>query len=223
MWRYICWKETLDWEGEPVVELELSVPLPVEHDRGAVRMGRYYARLAAVWYRRWTGTFYQEACMACADAREHSRPFWPWSARLEGKETYEDDRLCSMWMEARERRGREESHVIRTAMTWTRKTGYPLPMADLFQHERGWRGRVLDQVRERLPAMREEGVILWKDAERLAAVRFSKSGFFLTPDGLAIYYPTGALGPNGSGIIEFLLPKGEEKQTLDGQKNPEKV
>ena len=221
MWRYICWKEILDWEGEPVAELEFSVPLPAEYERGAVRMGRYYARLAAVWYRRWTEAFYREACIACSDARENARPFWPWRARLQGKETYEDDRLCSMWMEASERRGREEGHVIRTAMTWSRKTGYPLPMADLFRHERGWRGQVLDRVREQLQPMREEGVILWKDAERLAAVRFSTSRFFLLPDGLGIYYPTGALGPNESGIIDFLLPLEGENQTLDGQKNPE--
>ena len=40
VWRYICWKETLYWEEEPVAELELTVPLPVEHDRAADRMGR---------------------------------------------------------------------------------------------------------------------------------------------------------------------------------------
>ena len=96
-------------------------------------------------------------------------------------------------------------------------------MADLFRHERGWRGQVLERVREQIQPMREEGVILWKDAERLAAVRFSASRFFLLPDGLGIYYPTGALGPNESGIIDFLLPLEGENQTLDGQKNPEKV
>ena len=106
MWRDICWKETLYWEEEPAAELELTVPLPAEHDRGADRMGRWCARLAALWYRRWTGEFYRAACGACAGAREASRPFWPWRARLEAQVTRADDRVCSLWMEGSERGGR---------------------------------------------------------------------------------------------------------------------
>lgn len=82
MWRDICWKETLNWEEEPVLALDLSVPLPVEEDRGGVRMGRWCARLAAVWYRRWTGPLYRQACAALEEARASARPFWHWSAGL---------------------------------------------------------------------------------------------------------------------------------------------
>lgn len=223
MWRDICWKDILYWEEETVAELELTVPLPVEHDRGADRMGRWCARLGALWYRRWTGEFYRAACADCAAARERARPFWPWRARLSAALSYEDDRVCSLWMEGSERQGREEGSAVRTAATWTRKDGFPLPLGELFPGERHWRGRVLAQVREGIRRMREEGIILWKDAERLAETRFSAERFFLTPAGLRIYFPTGALGPNESGIIEFLLPLEQKKQTLDGQKNPEKV
>ena len=57
-------KETLNWEGEPALALDLAVPLPGEEARGGVRLGRWCARLAAVWYRRWTGPLYRQACAA---------------------------------------------------------------------------------------------------------------------------------------------------------------
>ena len=114
MWRYICWKETLYWEEEPVAELELTVPLPVEHDRAADRMGRWCARLGALWYRRWTGEFYRAACADCAAARERARPFWPWRARLSAALTYEDDRVCSLWMKGKARLGMGEGRTVRS-------------------------------------------------------------------------------------------------------------
>ena len=113
--------------------------------------------------------------------------------------------------------------MVCTAATWTRQDGFPLTLGELFPGDRHWRRQVLAQVREGLRGMREEGIMLWKDAERLAETRFSAGCFFLTQAGLRIYFPTGALGPNESGIIEFLLPLEQKNQTLDGQKNPEKV
>lgn len=218
MWRDICWKETLYWEEEPAAELELTVPLPAEHGRGADRMGRWCARLAAIWYRRWTGEFYRAACGACAGAREASRPFWPWRARLSAAVTRADDRVCSLWMEGSERRGREEGRQVRAAATWTRRDGLPLTLGELFPGERHWKGRALDRVEEGLRAMRAEGVCLRRDAEGRARTRFSPRRFYLTSEGPVLYYPMGALGPAGTGILTFPLTEPGE-----GWQIPEKV
>ena len=223
VWKYICWKETLCREEEPVVELEFSVPLPVEQGRAEKRMGRYHARLAAVWYRRWTGDFYRAACGAWAWAREGVRPFWPWQARLSAELTYENDRICSLWMEGSERQGREEGRVVRTASTWTRRDGCPLTLGEICSGQRSWRRQALDQVEEGLRSMRREGVALWRDAERRAKAQFSPRRFYLTQDGLILYYPMGALGPVGSGILTFPLSTGMGHQNLDAYKIPEKV
>ena len=212
MWRDICWKETLEWAEEPVVELELAVPLPAEEGRGAVRMGRYCARLAAVWYRRWTGEFYGAACAALAQAREQGHPFCPWRARLSAAVTFEDDQVCSLWAEGSEWRGRGESRAVRTSAAWTRRDGLPLALGELFPDRRHWRRQALAQVTEGLRAMREEGVPLWKDAEARARTRFSPRRFYLAPGGPVLYYPTGALGPDGSGVLTFpLLVPGLER------------
>ena len=71
--------------------------------------------------------------------------------------------------------------------------------------------------------MRREGVALWRDAERRAKAQFSPRRFYLTQDGLILYYPMGALGPVGSGILTFPLSTGMEHQNLDAYKIPEKV
>ena len=223
MWKDICWKETLYWEEEPVLELELSVPIPVEEDQGAVRMGRWCARLGAVWYRRWTGSFYRAACSACAGARENARPFWPWKAALEWSLAWEDERVCSLWLEGRERRGRAEPQILRTAMTWTRRDGLPLTLAECLPAAGDWKKAVLGRVRSELEDLRREGVILARDAGDRAAARFDPVKFFLGPDGPVLYYPMGALGPDGSGILEFPLRENPETWVQDGQKNPEKV
>lgn len=222
MWKDICWKESLDWEGEPVLELELAVPLPVEEDRGAVRMGRWCARLGAVWYRRWAGAFYQAACAAWTEARAQARPFRPWEAGLTWKLTREDDKVCSLWLEGRERRGGGETRTVRTAMTWTRRDGLPRTLAQCFPASEPWREEVLEQIRSQLEERRREGVFLARDAGDRAAVRFDPSRFFLTDTGPVLYYPMGALGPASSGILEFPLERFSEVGGSNGQKNPGK-
>ena len=223
MWKDICWKESLDREGEPVLELELAVPLPVEEDRGAVRMGRWCARLGAVWYRRWAGAFYQSACAAWTEARAQARPFRPWEAGLTWKLTREDDKVCSLWLEGRERRGGGETRTVRTAMTWTRRDGLPRTLAQCFPASEPWREEVLEQIRSQLEERRREGVFLARDAGDRAAVRFDPSRFFLADTGPVLYYPMGALGPVSSGILEFALDENLGTDRSNGQKNPGKA
>ena len=223
MWKDICWKETLNWEEEPVLELDLAVPLPVEEDRGAVRMGRWCARLAAVWYRRWTGSLYREAGAALEEARAAARPFWPWKAGLTWTLAWEDEKVCSLWLEGRERRGREEALVLRSAMTWTRRDGFPLALSQCLPAAENWKEAVLARVEAGLEAMRREGVSLRRDAGVRAAARLDPRRFFLGPEGPILYYPMGALGPNSSGILEFPLRGNTGSELVCGQKNPEKV
>ena len=223
MWRDICWKETLNWEGEPALALDLAVPLPVEEDRGGVRMGRWCARLAAVWYRRWTGPLFRRACAALEEARASARPFWPWSAGLTWNLTHEDEEVCSLWLEGRERQGRGAPIVLRTAMTWTRRDGFPVALSQCLPAAEDWRGAVLARVEAGLEAMRREGVSLRRDAKARAEKTLDPGRFFLGPEGPTLYYPMGALGPNSSGILEFPLWEKAGSGTFYGQKNPEKV
>lgn len=222
MWKEICWKERLDWEGEPVLELELAVPLPVEEDRGAVRMGRWCARLGAVWYRRWAGAFYQSACVAWTEARAQARPFRPWEAGLTWKLTREDDKVCSLWLEGRERRGDGETRTVRTAMTWTRRDGLPLTLAEEVPAE-DWRTAALERVRAQLEERRREGVPLAQDAAERADACLEPRRFFLGPSGPVLYYPMGALGAASGGILTFPLGEDWGASQKNGQKNPVKV
>lgn len=208
MWEYICWKETLFWAEEPVLELALRVPLPVGEGPAERRMGRWYARLGAVWYRRWTGPLYRAACGACALARERARPFWPWRAELRSGPVWEADGVSSLWTEGVERRGREEPRVVRTAMIWEARSGCPLRAAELFGAEAGWRKRINEQVEEGLSRCRREGIALWRDAERRAVRKCDLRNLYLTADGPVLFYPMGVLGPPGSGILEFPLTLG---------------
>ena len=222
MWKDICWKETLNWEGEPALTLDLAVPLPVEEDFGSVRMGRWCARLAAVWYRRWAGPLYRQACAALEEARASARPFRPWGAGLTWALAREDGAVCSLWLEGRERRGRGEPLVLRSAMTWTRRDGLPLTLPQCLPAA-DWRVAVLARVETGLEAMRREGISLRRDAKVLAEKALDPGRFFLGPEGPTLYYPMGVLAPNSSGILEFPLKGNTGSEPVCGQKNPEKV
>ena len=43
------WKQTLKWEGEPVLVLSLRTPELDAESRGARRINRYFGKLAQIW------------------------------------------------------------------------------------------------------------------------------------------------------------------------------
>lgn len=223
MGKETTWSQTLEREGEPVLELSMVLPAPEETGPGGVRMARYYRRLGELWRARWTERLYPRACAALEEARASARPFWPWSAGLTWNLTHEDEEVCSLWLEGRERRGRGAPLVLRTAMTWTRRDGFPVALSQCLPAEEDWRGAALARVEAGLEAMRREGVSLRRDAKARAEKTLDPDRFFLGPEGPTLYYPMGALGPNSSGILEFPLWEKAGSGTFYGQKNPEKV
>ena len=107
-------------------------------------------------------------------------------------------------------------------MTWTRRDGLPLTLAQCFPASEPWREEVPEQIRSQLEERRREGVFLARDAGDRAAVRFDPSRFFLADTGPVLYYPMGALGPASSGILEFPLERFSEVGGSNGQKIPGK-
>ena len=118
------WKQTLKWEGEPVLVLSLRTPELDAESRGARRINRYYGKLAQIWKARWETSLFPSACAALAEARAASRPFEPWSVTLDYRVTQEEAGLLSLYVDAVER-STGRPLTVRTADTWDLASGVP--------------------------------------------------------------------------------------------------
>lgn len=219
MWKETTWNETLDCEGEPVLALSMALPLPEEESRAGRRIARFYQHFGALWKARWTDVLHPRACSALAEAREASRPFLPWEAELSYHITYEDDGLSSLYLDVTERRGAARPLTVRAADTWDRTTGTPLPLFHFLPPSRHWRRLAVEEVqRQAMDRLQEGESLFYEDVEERAAAHFSPRRFYLTEEGLLVFYPMWSLGSPAEGIPVFFLPDAK----INPQIGPEK-
>ena len=210
MWKETTWGQTLEREGGPVLELSMALPEPEGMGPGVVRMARYYHRLGELWRARWMDSLYNRACAGLEEARVSSRPFQPWRAELSHQVTWTGEDLTSLYVDVTERRGEGRPMTVRSAGTW-RRSGTPVALPEFFRERRGWRRWALEEVQRQIRRQLERGEsLLFPDAEARAALHFSPRRFYLTGDGVVLFYPMCALGAPVEGIPTFLLPKERE-------------
>lgn len=204
------WTRVLKQDGKPV--LSFSILRPAFPETGKTeRVERYFARLAEQWERRWTDVLFPRACRAAADAVSSSRPFDPWQAKLTYTVTLWEPPLLSLRLDAEEQTGGSRPLLVCQGETWDLGSGYPRPLRSFFPaRSRRWRKELLAalarQAQERLASGES---LLDPDCPTLLARTFDPECFYLTGEGLAVFYPLYLLGPFAEGISVFHVPLGE--------------
>ena len=76
--------------------------------------------------------------------------------------------------------------------------------ADRYVYSGGAHGDILASVVQEI--RRSEEGIYFEDAEMLAVRNFDPKNFYLTKEGVTVFYPLYTIAPYSSGIREFLIP-----------------
>jgi len=205
----VRWEEeqaTLTLEGEPVLEYALRWPQVENGGFGGRWISRYYAAMARAWRLRWRREVYWQACLELAARRGQSRPFVPWTGRLEGEVTLLEGDLLSLRLEGEEIRGDGKSCRVRWGDTWKVREGAPCLPGEVLGGERRWkktlREQILRQGRERQAAgdWFPDG-----DWERKVKGRLPVHSLCLTEEGAEIAYPQCSIAPAAEGTPVFIL------------------
>lgn len=208
-----CWKQALKCEEEPVLTLTLRWPKLPEERAAQRRIGRYYRQVAEQWKARWEVVLYRQACAALAEAREQSRPFHPWEAMLGYTVAYNENGLLSLCLDAYEYTGGAHGMTVRCAGTWDLCAGCPRSLGSFFPPRCHWRRLIVRKVREQWAARLAQGETLSLDGwEQSAAADFDPERFYLTDEGLTVFYPLYTLAPYAEGMPAFVILPTEEPE-----------
>lgn len=211
--RSVPEERVLTLEEEPVLTLSLRVPT-LEGDTPPLRrIGRCFARQAQVWRTRWEGPLYAMACAALTEAREQSRSFVPWTAALDFTVTRCGGGVLSLHTDAAERHGTARPLLVRSGETWDLSSGTPVSLSSLFPPRTRWRQQVLSAIEAQCAGRAASGEFLfYEDWPRRVAADFHPDNFYLTEDGIVVFYPLHTLCPAAEGIPEFPLTLPEISQ-----------
>ncbi len=200
------WKRVLKCEGETVLTINLRWPKLPQDRPSFRRIGRYYQHVADRWRSRWEVCLYAQACAALAEARNNSYPFHPWEAALDFTVTYHERGLLSLYMDAYEFTGGAHGNTVRCGDTWDLSRGMPRTLASFFPAGSRWRRESIAAVREEIERQIATGEYSYLDGwYEAVATQFDPCRFYLTSQGVAVFYPLYSLAPYVEGFPTFLV------------------
>lgn len=198
-------------QGECVLCWELTWPECSGGGHGVKNVAAYYRRHTELWCSRWKRELYTLACLDLAQRRAEGKPFRPWQVRLTTCITRQEDGLLSLWQEAVERWGFERPLVHRMGDTWSLPDGVPRSLAAFFPGQKRWKKSVLAKVERQVEERLNSGLsLLDSDCAARLKKEFDPRRFYVTEQGIEVFYPLYVLGAGAEGIPVFsVVPDGK--------------
>jgi hypothetical protein len=152
-------------------------------------------------------TLYPRAVLDYKNALANNFPFHAYEAVLQYETAFNQDCLLSLYRDQYEYTGGAHGQTVRASDTWSLQTGERLPLSTYFRPGTDYRRAVLEQILMQADAnMAQNPNIYFEDYRTLIVKYFNPESYYLTPEGLAVYYQQYEIGPYSSGIIVFTIP-----------------
>lgn len=197
-------------DGIPVLTAELNLPQPVGEGRGLRRLCRYYEQFGRSYLRYCERFLFPQAAEAYRDALSASAPLPACTASLTHRITWNGDGVLSLFTDSCESCGTRPLRV-RRGDTWDLNTFLPVSLADCFPPRCNYRKRVQDHAAGCIETQLAAQTSVYREDWRRALRRgFNRENFYLSSEGLCIFYQMFVLAPPMEGIPVFCLPYGED-------------
>jgi len=198
-------------DGIPILTASVELPAPEDTDRIARRIRRYYRLQSRAFLRYCEHQLLPYAKAAYRTALAASAPLPCFQAELTCRVTYNENGLWSLYTQSRETGLPGQLLVRRWGDTWDLHTGYPLPLGSFFAPRRPWRRQLLSLAAAEIERQQRLGIAHYhEDWRRRLRRTFNARNFYLTPEGLAFFFPMYAIAPAVERVPVFLLPRDAE-------------
>ncbi len=164
------------------------------------------------FFRQFFTELYPAAVEWYLESSRNGYLFTPYEAEMSYTVTYNRRCAISLYFDSYQFTGGAHGNTVRTSDTWNLNKGTRMRLSDFFQAESDYHAYILEKIDARIAEMIAAGNdIFFGDPNELARDYFDEQNFYLTADGIVIYYGLYTVAPYASGIVEFLIPwaKGE--------------
>lgn len=159
-------------------------------------------------YAKSADELYQEAVETYDDFQKEGYPFHPWEAYWQLQVTYNAHGLLSLYTDQYVYSGGAHGNTLRSSATWELTQGGLRTLDSFYESGFDYQSLVLEtilkQARENLA---QEPYIYFEEYQDSIKGCFNPQSFYLTPDGLVIYYQQYEIAPYSTGIVEFTIPR----------------
>ena len=157
-----------------------------------------------------SNTLYRQAIRDYKYSQINGFPFHPYEAVLNYSVTFNESCHLSDYHDRYEYTGGAHGITARGSDTWDLNTGWRMPLSSFFPQSTDYQRYVIDRITEQAEKnITENPGIYFEDYKKLIVQNFNPNSFYLTPQGIVVYYQQYDIAPYATGIVEFLLPYDE--------------
>ena len=129
---------------------------------------------------------------------------FPTALACEWQETRRDGRFCSGFVDISRRVGHSDWSLWRVSATFSPQSAAPLTMRQLLGND--WQKALQPCVLQKLEDAAAGETPFFRGWQRRAAALLREGRFYLTGEGLCLWFPQETLGPKNAGLPTVILP-----------------
>lgn len=199
---------TMRYNNEPVLTYKIEYPRfsHREHQNALDNINCWYQCQAAEMQNGFETQNYRDASEQYEYSLKNNFPFHAYEAMNVFKITYNQNCCISLYQDKYLFSGGAHGNTVRTSDTWNVMTGCRYTLYGNRQDTDSLRRSILDQINTQINAHIMKGENWYfDDYSKLAADSFNPESYYVTPEGIVIYYQQYDIAPYSSGIQEFLV------------------
>lgn len=184
----------------PVLKYEVNTPELWSDAQGVKKLNQQYLAKLKTTQEYCRGDLYRMAAIDAKEAAENGYPVHEYQYLKTFDVTANGNCVLSLYSDTYEYTGGAHGNTERTSQTWHFPGGHRLSLASLFPVGTHYRAALIARI---IAIISRNPEAYFDDYKKLAAEKFNADSFYLTPEGLAIYYQQYDIAPYSSGIPVF--------------------
>ncbi|HWQ79109.1 MAG TPA: DUF3298 and DUF4163 domain-containing protein [Anaerovoracaceae bacterium] len=201
-------EDEMNYRDTPVLHYKIEYPQfhDPDYQNALDSINRWYRQRALDLQREYETGLYREAAELYDDSIANNFPFHMYDAATVYEITYNQDGLLSLYTDDYVYSGGAHGGTVRHSETWNIKNACRIYLYQYTGDPAAFRAEILKEIGDQIALQIQQGENMYfEDYPQLISEHFNPESFYLTPDGLVIYYQQYDIAPYASGMPEFII------------------
>ena len=197
-------QKEMSFEGVVILKYHIEYPSINEkiYGNGILNFNCYNKNLAVELKNRTENELYRDAIKTYKYNKENGYPVMVYEVYRNFEITYNQNNIVSLYIDEYTFTGGAHGSTIRTSQTWNLQNGCMMPLEYFFQGNPYFMIDILKEINKKIA---ENPEVYFTDTCNLVLDTFNPESFYLTSNGIVIYFQQYDIAPYSSGIRTFTI------------------
>jgi hypothetical protein len=208
-----CLHQTMYYKNSNIMQYTIKYPYfwSNTYQTLAIKLNALYRTKAVMYERSNIRNMYQMAMVEYENSVANHYPIRQFEAYVNYTVSYNQNCFLSLYFDQYEYTGGAHGLTVRSSDTWNLQKSKRMELSDFFPMGKDYREYLLQRIINSIHTEFSAGNSMYfEDYEQRVRESFQPNHFYLTEEGIAIYFQQYEIAPYASGIPTFIIPYGPD-------------